>query len=660
MIASLSDGRVWFSFAVALLLGALCVLVGTWSARRVGFLDAGAPRGEVLAVGLGSGLLLLAASWAAIFSGGQSAFTPVAMALALAIALDGRLAGSRVAESPINEPARHEATEHSFLKRFVPMAVAGGVFVVLVGLLYGITMAPSPRDGVQPLEFFDEAYYSALGADLARTGIESMHTPSGFEELPGLPAQSWYHWGELWLSAFVITITGIDPVVVRHFIVLPLVLLAAAALTGTLVRRLVATTARGAFLFGAAAALFLAPMPVPGRFFGSWATGLIFGITMYGLGVIAALLAVYVLCVHRSRWRSWGSSLFAAAIVASMLPTHIVIATLAFVGTVSVAMTYTVRSLVLEKRLPTVDVGWWRTLALTAFVSGTTAAWGLITGHGIGISGVSPNVSPFNEAWRESVALTIVGAGVFLAIPAAWFITRRSSAPLPWLFLGTVVVLTVGALAWGARLGDFTMFHVFYGGIAVFGTPAAAVAVWKVSGALRQRGRVRLAAAMVITCAIQMEIGVATGVFRLYNFGAQDHSPVPITFLSEIESLPPDAKLAYSCRPSEEAAFWNPRLISIYAHTGRPVVPMCFETEVLAWLNDAEVSGRDASPLFTWAPQRTLYPTSEARPSLAQIMAFMNDHNIEYIYVDAAHPNELVPGAPLVAKDGDFQLLRAP
>ena len=42
-------------------------------------------------------------------------------------------------------------------------------------------------------------------------------------------------------------------------------LLAAAALTGTLVRRLTGSTSRGAFLFGFLACLFLAPVPfIPG------------------------------------------------------------------------------------------------------------------------------------------------------------------------------------------------------------------------------------------------------------------------------------------------------------------------------------------------------------------------------------------------------------
>src|SRR6185369_1671484 len=66
-------------------------------------------------------------------------------------------------------------------RQLVPALLGGAVFIAAVALLYGATMAPSPREGVQPVEFSDEAYYSVLGADLARTGTESLFSPSGFE-----------------------------------------------------------------------------------------------------------------------------------------------------------------------------------------------------------------------------------------------------------------------------------------------------------------------------------------------------------------------------------------------------------------------------------------------------------------------------------------------
>ena len=176
------------------------------------------------------------------------------------------------------------------------MAVlGGGVFVVAVALLYGSTLVQSPRDGVQPLEVMDDAYYSILGADLAKTGTETIYSPSGFAVLDGLPAQTWYHWGEMWLEAAVITVFGTSSLDARHLVVLPLMVLAAAALTGTVVRRMTGSASRGAFLFGFLACLFLAPVPfIPGPHFSSWAVGLIFGITLYGLAAVAALSLIHI------------------------------------------------------------------------------------------------------------------------------------------------------------------------------------------------------------------------------------------------------------------------------------------------------------------------------------------------------------------------------
>jgi hypothetical protein len=71
------------------------------------------------------------------------------------------------------------------------------------------------------------------------------------------------------------------------------------------------------------------------------------------------------------------------------------------------------------------------------------------------------------------------------------------------------------------------------------------------------------------------------GVGRLRAFGPQEHAPVPVAILGEIRNLPPDAKLAYACRPFEETAFWDARLLGLDAHTGRRIVPMCFQAEVL-------------------------------------------------------------------------------
>ena len=165
-------------------------LFGVWIARFVGLLSADAPAGETLGVGLASGLLVLAAWWAAIASGGRSSFTPVAIGFAIALGL-AAVRRWRPARARRHRPECDECAAiagppiaHS-RRRDLSSMVGGALFVVAVALLYGSTMALSPRDGVQPLEFNDEAYYSVLGADLAKTGTETIYSPSGFDQIDG-------------------------------------------------------------------------------------------------------------------------------------------------------------------------------------------------------------------------------------------------------------------------------------------------------------------------------------------------------------------------------------------------------------------------------------------------------------------------------------------
>ena len=85
-------------------------------------------------------------------------------------------------------------------------------------------------------------------------------------------------------------------------------------MTGTLVRRLTGATSLGAFLFGFIACLFLAPIPIiAGPHFSSWAVGLIFGITLYGLAAPAVLLAMYGLAVLGGRPPTWALAAFAGS-----------------------------------------------------------------------------------------------------------------------------------------------------------------------------------------------------------------------------------------------------------------------------------------------------------------------------------------------------------
>ena len=100
---TVSNGEVWLAIGQALLFGGVALLFGTWVARAVGLLKADAPAGETIGVGLASGLMVLAAWWAAIWSGGRSSFTPVAVGFAIAIAL--AVAGRARRRAAHNTPA---------------------------------------------------------------------------------------------------------------------------------------------------------------------------------------------------------------------------------------------------------------------------------------------------------------------------------------------------------------------------------------------------------------------------------------------------------------------------------------------------------------------------------------------------------------------------
>ncbi len=151
------------------------------------------------------------------------------------------------------------------------------------------------------MEKTDVAFYAVLAKGLATTGTEMNTFTSGFSDLPGVTAQTWYHWGELWLASAMISIFGVAPLAARYLVVLPLLLLAAGALTGTLVRRINGSVSRPAFVFGFAICLILTPVPLlTGPFFSVWAAGLLYGIAVFGLAAVAVLFALYLLAVMGS------------------------------------------------------------------------------------------------------------------------------------------------------------------------------------------------------------------------------------------------------------------------------------------------------------------------------------------------------------------------
>jgi hypothetical protein len=665
LATTITSGAVWLAIAQGLILALACFLLGRWAARRVGLLATGAPAGETLGVGLASGLLLVAAGWAAVASGGRSAFTPVAIAFIVALALTVRgRPGDRIEGLPpasAHDPDSTPATRGGSVVRAIGTALLAAGVIAGIGILYGSTMTLSPRDGLQPVEFMDEAFYSILGADLASTGTETTYLPSGFTDLVGIPPQIWYHWGELWLASAAISIFDTDPLAARHVMVLPTLLLAAGALAGTLVRRATRTTSRRAFVLGFVACLFLAPVPtIPGPYFASWAVGLVFGITTYGLAAVAVLLVMYCLFVLPTRHDGWALAGFAGTSVAFLFPAHIIVAVLGLIGVGSAWTIWVAQVRRSTGRWPVVSPTWRRTIAWAGVTVILTGIWGLVTGHGIAGSAPSTAVTAFNASWQASLAITALGAGALAAIPVMWVLVRRTEYTLAGLYLGTCALLVAGAIAWGARLSDFNFFHVFFAGVAVFAAPVAAIAVWSLLQRLQTAGRRRLALIVVALLVVQLEVGVATTTLRLQRFGPHDYPPTPVALLDAVEALPADAKLAYSCRPFDEFAFWLSKLLSIDAHTGRRMIPMCFEADFLGIPDGVPLSPDVMNPLFTWAPQRALYPDASAMPSPAEVAAFMRAHDIGYIYADPGHPNTLVPDARVVASVDGFEVLELP
>ena len=213
----------------------------------------------------------------------------------------------------------------------------------------------------------------------------------------------------------------------------------------------------------------------------------------------------------------------------------------------------------------------------------------------------------------------------------------RDARVLADICLGTMVLLLAGAIAWGWRLATFNMFYFFFAGLLVFAAPVAAVAVWLLVDRLRAARHPRWAVGLIVLCAIQLELGAVIGLGRIQG-GDGVYEPIPVSLLEAIRQLPADAKLAYACQEFEEISSVNSKLLSINAHTGRRVVPMCFEADVNGPLLGAEPSAQVPDAGFPSAPQAALYPDSTARPSSAAVAAFLKAHGIDYIYADASAP----------------------
>ena len=641
--AAIGDARVWASLVIALLAVPVLVVVGVPVARRIGLLDASidGDRGTTFAVGLSVGLVVVAAAWASVASGFRSVFVPVAAFLIVAIALGpGRL----------SLPSRPD-------RRAFRTAGAAAAFVVVMGMFYASTIAPSPRDGVQPVEFFDVGFYSSLGADLAQNGTESIYSPGAVEEMgASVPDQTWYHWGELWLAALVIDITGISPIHARHLVVLPILLLAAATLGGALVRRVVSRPTTESFVLGAACMLFLAPIPLVRDVDVEWfPRSLVFGITQYGMVVIVILLGIHALIAHRFRPTIAGA-LGGGVLVSALIASHVGVAA---VGLVALALFAATRIIAARERTRPWEQ-WAVPSAVVAASVATTAAWGYATGHGFGGLGAMEGIGPFDRAWGSSMVGTVFGAGVILVAPLVFLRSAHPGGSLFGTLVGALGGTLVAALAWGVLVADLNMFHVFFGALVTILTPIAVLAALSLLTRAREGGRRSVATILLVAILGQSTIAAVLVGVQLRALGTLGYDPTPVAALARLQQLPRGSKAAYGCDPLENFAPWDYGLISIEAHTGVRLVPMCFMADRGRRLLGRELDSSVESPFFRLVPQRDLYPATTARPSDRDVDLFLRSNGIGFVYADGSHPELLSVTADPVFREGSVTLHALP
>jgi hypothetical protein len=643
---SIADVHVWQAIGVSIVTATVLFLVGVAISRRMGLLAPDRSDWATVGVGLSTGLIVCTAVAAAIFSFGRSGFTPVAIGLVASVIFHQRLAGPWNSARSLQVP--------------IGLRSAGFAmsFLTVTGLLYAATMAPSPRDGFQPVEFMDEAFYSILARDVVDTGRETYITPSGFADLAGVPPQLWYHWGEIWLTGIVDAASGIGPLFARHLVVLPILVLSAATLMGALAASRLRSRPRPRWppLIGAACCLALAPLPLPITYFSSWSTGQLFAVTTYGLGLVIVALVLFLLVSRPIRSPRTTQVAFVGSAVASLLPAHILIALLGVGGAVAGSAIQAASARRSTGAWPRPTSSAVRFVLAGALAAATTFAWGTATGHGLWSPGAASEVRPFNADWAASLAATLLVSLAFVCIPIAWWRTRATDPVFAGTLAGTMAIVTAGALVWGSRVGDLNMFHLYFGGIAAYAIPAAAASIVVVAQRVSRPWRVVL----TVVLAFQLEAGAGTSLVKLQGFGPRDYAPIPTSILTAIEATEPDSKIAYQCRPLEEIAIWDPRLASIDAHTGRRVVPLCFQANIAGGMTGGTSDPEAMGPTFLVAPQRELFPEASARPSPQQLRAFLQQHGVDYLLVDPVHPDELMLGGTPIAQGGVYTLFRLP
>jgi hypothetical protein len=649
--------EVWIAISLAVLATALFTLVGSWVYRRMDLFPRDATVVERTGISLSLGSMILISWYAALASGGGSSFTPVAISFAVIV---GLAAIRRRRPQPRDRDPVSATSSPDERKRVIGIAIFAVAFLAITALLYGSTMATRATDDGTPVEFMDTAFYSVLGRDIGINGVENSHSPSGIGLTAEASPQIWYHWGEMWLAAAAIELTDTGAVDARHFIALPILLLAAAMSTGSLVMRLSGGRSWRPFAFGVAVCVALAPVPiVTVPYFAYWATGLLFGITHYGLAAVAILVTIYHLAIMPGRRPDWFQAGLVAVAAAAVLPSHIVLALEGVFGLVVAILV-----IVLTRR-PTRDVidgllrTWDRPIAWLAVVVSVSIIWGWLTGHGIGGSAPSQGISPFDPAWRDSLLVIALGAGLLYAIPLELVRSRRAEGSLLPAYAAVVAIVVASALAWGWRLADFNMFHVFFGALAVYATPFAAVAAWSIARRRRRLGRRSVGVIILVLGVLQMEMSLGFTIARLQRFGPGEYLPIPAPIIAAIRDLPPEAMIAYRCQELVEIGVWDPRLVSIDAHTGRRIIPMCFQADHLRTLNGAPADPEVESPFFVLAHQREIYPDATAAPSEGEVEAFLRRFGVLYILSDALHPT-LIEHAPVIVETPTYSLQRLP
>jgi hypothetical protein len=639
LAAAVADPAVWWAIIVGIAFGGVTLIVGTLAGTRLGLLHDRTSAGEHLGVGLGLGLLSVASVYALVVSRGSSSLTPIAAFLMLAlVAAKGR-------------PALPRPT-----RRGVVVALAAAGFLAVTALFMATTIAPSPRDGVQPIEFMDEAFYARLSVDLDRTGREWVYAPSGYAAIQGTPPQSWYHWGENWLGAVVTHIPGVSSVHARLIVVLPLILLAVFSLAGATCRRLAAMDTTEGFLLGGIGALLLAPLPlVAGYHFDSYASPLLISGFRYGLAAVPLLLMAYLAAAHRPWTGSWSESWTLGAIAAAVVALHVALAPPALVAATVTVVLVAIRSSGGIRALVGSPLARPLATALAAIV--VTLAWGFLSGHGVPTETRSVAVTSFDVGWQRSVSFTFLFSGaIVVSLLGAW-VLRRSDGPL-WAMVPAVWVgVVVAAAYWGWSYPALNAFHVFFGTVLLVLTPTVTFAVVAMIAVARRHQRRLLAHAILVVLLVQVCLNAVVAAPRL-NSNTGDLPPVPLGVLDAVRALPADARIAYSCGPADEVAPWTPRLGTITVHTGRVLMPMCFMADPTPpFLADRPVDPLVASP-FVGPAQQSLFTTPTTVPTTDAILGFMRRHGIDFVYVDAQHPDRLALGGPIVHAEGDVTIYR--